>query len=111
VFPVKRNTAGLGKVVAGSRRNNTQRGVTIGAHDAVGSFVDTAVASRDDETPGAVVYGLLHLYLEMADVLAKVYFDRETLLAQQFTNARLALASAPPAGGWIEKQVNGLGSH
>ena len=49
--------------------------------------------------------------LEMADVLAKMYFDRETLLAQQFTNARLTLASAPPSGGWIEKQVNGLGSH
>jgi hypothetical protein len=111
MFQVKGNAAGLGKVVAGSRRNNAQRGITSGTHNAIGGLVDTAVATCDDETPGTIVYRVLHLHLEMADILAKVYFDREARLAQQFTNARLTLASAPPSGGRVEKQVNGLGSH
>jgi hypothetical protein len=70
VFPGKRDTAGFSKVVSGSRRNNAQRCIPIGTHNAIGSLVDTAVATRDDETPGAIVYRLLHLYLEMADFLA-----------------------------------------
>ena len=111
VFPVEGYTAGFGEVVPGSCRNNAQRGIRSGTHNAIGRLVDTAVTARNDETPGATVDRLLHLCLEMADALTQMDFDRQARLAEQFPNACVTLASAPPPGGRVKKQVDGLDGH
>jgi glycerol-3-phosphate acyltransferase PlsY len=73
--------------------------------------VNTAVAARNNQASGPVADELPYLVLQVSDVSAEVYLDRESRLAQQLANPGFASAGAPPPGSRIQKKVNGLGSH
>ena len=111
MFPVERNAAGLGEVIAGARGNHAQRRIAPNAHDAVGGLVNAAVTPGDDEAKRPVADMLRNLGFQVADVTAEVNFDLVARPAQQLTNTRLSPASATSTGGGIEEQVNGLGCH
>ena len=58
--------AGFGEIISGSRRNDAQAGRTVGAHDAVDSLVNTAIAAGHNDPFGAEVDLLAHLLFEIA---------------------------------------------
>jgi hypothetical protein len=71
--------------------------------------MDAAVSADRDDTPSATVDADANLFLEIANVPAQVYFEREIALAEQFADAFCALAGSAASCGRIEEQVNGLG--
>ncbi len=87
MFPVERDLAGLGEVVAGSGGNHAERSAAPAAQDAVGRLVNTAVAAGNDNEFLAVFHVTPDPLLEVANAGTAMYLDGEAAAAEKLANA------------------------
>jgi hypothetical protein len=73
--------------------------------------VNASVSSSNDNAVGSVNDMSANLFFEVTDAFTQMNFEWKAAGFQQFPNAGFALSGAPPTGGGIQKQMNGLGLH
>lgn len=104
MFPVKWNVAGLGKIIAGARRDYAQPRRIVGAHNAVDGLMNATVTACNQDSIGAAIHLATNLVLEVTDRPTLVQFEFDISLLEQRGNMRHASPGAPSPGRRVYKK-------